>query len=249
MNLKSACKIAIIIMTISILLAMTGYALIYTQIRLHQSHSININFVARILAFLLQPESLAFLLRAGGFLAFLLAFITQPKELSSNSLIFFVLTGILILLGTLITAASSLGLIHTDYQYFGFPLFVLIMAVHGFLFLSGLCLSIFIFLQARKAQAAKFIAIIILGINLILCVLLSINVVVRHLQDWNTPSIIYCISVLATSLGHLANLVAVIIFMLAFVKHRPWPPEAGVLDPSPVPAPVLSAEEPLPGEE
>jgi hypothetical protein len=48
------------------------------------------------------------------------------------------------------------------------------------------------------------------------------------------------------SFGYLAILAAELLFLLAWLKQKPLPPEAGVIDPSPEPVPTLSTKAELP---
>ncbi|MHC5179993.1 MAG: hypothetical protein ACYSOS_05655, partial [Planctomycetota bacterium] len=95
MNLKTTCKIALVITLVSVLLTMAGHVLIYLPALIRHLH-FSIIFNAGL-------GLLASLLKSGGFALFLLALLQRLKNPVANTTPLIALAGILVLLGTLIS--------------------------------------------------------------------------------------------------------------------------------------------------
>ncbi|MHC5147062.1 MAG: hypothetical protein ACYSOK_08220, partial [Planctomycetota bacterium] len=100
MNLKTTCKIALVITLVSILLATAGHALIYLPVMIKHFH---ISMVLNAGLGLLHT-----LLKSGGFALFLLALLQRLKNPVANTTPLIALAGILVLLGTLISMGMSM---------------------------------------------------------------------------------------------------------------------------------------------
>ncbi|MBL7215944.1 MAG: hypothetical protein ISS71_09730 [Phycisphaerae bacterium] len=238
MNLKAACKTAISVILLSILLIMVGYVLVYIPMVMRHFHwGVIENAIVEILKYLLEPA---------GFLVFLLAFTARLRHQSTNLKILFVFAGIHVLLGTLISTTSSLRYTGALPEYFGSLGTVFYMTIYGLILISGLCLSTFIFFQADRTLAVKPLARTILIANLFICGFIIINSIVY--RPWNKPSIIYMIGSIAMTFGYLAKLSALLIFLLAWLKQNPSPPQAAAPAPNPEPLLVLSDERDIPEE-
>ena len=234
MNLKNACFIALIMAAISIGLTLLGQGLVYLQVFQHGVHwQISTNIFTGVLAGWL---------RTGGLLVFLLAMMAWLKNPESNAKTLFVLAGILVLLGSLIGLGMSL--MHSVGLHGHLPLFqfMLRMATQLFSFLASLCMSAFAFTMAGRASSAKSPAAVTLAAEVVLGGLVLITTVSNFSQYFSGTNYIHIAGSFAMSLGYFIQLAAVLIFLLAFLKHRPWPPMAGVENSSPDPLPTLSAE-------
>ena len=238
MNLKTACIIAFILMAVSILLYMGGSVLFYAMLFSHQVHVGS--FISPVISVL------TFFILSGGFILLLIAImnrLNKPDSGGAQSL--FILAGGLILLATLINLANmaitSVSLFqHLPRTQFFHYLYMVIPS-----FLANLTLGLFAITQAGNISGKSFAAVTLI-LHVILLAIVLINVVRNLPNSFIHSGLIQNISNAAMSLGSLAHLAAIIFFLLMFLMHRPWPPQAEVLDPSPEPLPVLSAEAPLP---
>ena len=234
MNLKTTCKIALVITLVSILLTLLGTALIHLPMLIRYFHfSMLINAVVGLLTALL---------RAGGVGLFLLALLPRFKDPAANTKALVVLAGVLVLLGTLIGAAHSMMHIGALYKHLPFARFILHAATTGFYFLSGACMGMLILTQTGGRSPAKPLAAVTLATTLILCGLMIASYAMHFSQYSNNPSILMFLGTAAMSFGYLTILAAELLFLLAWLKQKPQPPEAGVIDPSPEPIPTLAAE-------
>ena len=236
MNLKSACKTALVLVMVSIILKLIGSALFYIPAIVKDFGGSTIIFLCTMAATTLLP----FILQTAGLFIFFIAFMKSLKKITTDPTIAFILAGILILLGSLITAAFPMR--HISFSN------IKLMLTFGIIFLSGLSLSIFIFTLIKKALSAKPLAAVTLGINLASCGLMIVNQL-TFLQAWSQDNILYPISMTISLLSYLSHQAAIFLFLLTFLKHRPWPPMAGVADDSPDPVPTLSEHASVPEEE
>ncbi|MHC5164589.1 MAG: hypothetical protein ACYSOI_04395 [Planctomycetota bacterium] len=124
MNLKTTCKIALVITLVSVLLTMAGHVLIYLPALIRHLH-FSIIFNAGL-------GLLASLLKSGGFALFLLALLQRLKNPVANTTPLIALAGILVLLGTLISMGMSMMHIGMLYKHFPFARFLLHAATTGF---------------------------------------------------------------------------------------------------------------------
>ena len=227
MNLKTTCKIALVITLVSVLLTMAGHVLIYLPALIRHLH-FSIIFNAGL-------GLLASLLKSGGFALFLLALLQRLKNPVANTTPLIALAGILVLLGTLISMGMSMMHIGMLYKHFPFARFLLHAATTGFYFLSGACMGMLILTQISGRSLAKPLAAVTLLVTIILGGLIFISY-------GTNAGIFRSIGSAAMSFGYLAILAAELLFLLAWLKQKPLPPEAGVIDPSPEPIPTLAAE-------
>lgn len=228
MNLKSVCKTALVLVIVSIILKLIGSALFYIPAIVENFGGSTIIFIATIAATTLLP----FILQTAGLFIFFIAFMKLLNKITTNPTVAFILAGTLIFLGSLIAIVFPMR--HINFSH------IKLMLTFGTIFLSGLSLSIFIFLQVKKALSTKPLAAVTLGINVASCGLMIINQLTL-LQAWSQDNILYPISMTISLLSYLSYQAAIFLFLLAFLKHRPWPPTAGVADASPDPLPTLSA--------
>ncbi|MHC5191835.1 MAG: hypothetical protein ACYSOP_06600 [Planctomycetota bacterium] len=231
MNLKTTCKIALVITLVSVLLTMAGHVLIYLPALIRHLH-FSIIFNAGL-------GLLASLLKSGGFALFLLALLQRLKNPVANTTPLIALAGILVLLGTLISMGMSMMHIGMLYKHFPFARFLLHAATTGFYFLAGAGMGMLILTQISGRSLAKPLAAVTLLVTIILGGLIFISY-------GTNAGIFRSIGSAAMSFGYLAILAAELLFLLAWLKQKPQPPEAGVIDPSPEPVPTLSTKAELP---
>ena len=231
MNLKTTCKIALVITLVSVLLTMAGHVLIYLPALIRHLH-FSIIFNAGL-------GLLASLLKSGGFALFLLALLQRLKNPVANTTPLIALAGILVLLGTLISMGMSMMHIGMLYKHFPFARFLLHAATTGFYFLAGAGMGMLILTQISGRSLAKPLAAVTLLVTIILGGLIFISY-------GTNAGIFRSIGSAAMSFGYLAILAAELLFLLAWLKQKPLPPEAGVIDPSPEPVPTLSTKAELP---
>ena len=234
MNLKTACQTAMVIMLVSIPLNLLGYILIYGLMMIEH---FQLSTVASALVGLL-----AFLLQAGGFLLFLAAILPRFKNPATNTKALVALAGILVLLGGLISIAQSGFHIFALYQHHSLLQFISYVAIFGCAFLSSLCVGIFILTQTGVTSSAKGLAAAALVVTLVLYGLVISSYIINFSQYFNIHSIRISLGSAFMSLGYLVKEAAVLLFLFAWLKHDPSPPEAGVIEPSPEPVPTFSAE-------
>ncbi|MHC5088588.1 MAG: hypothetical protein ACYSOT_03155, partial [Planctomycetota bacterium] len=144
-----------------------------------------------------------------------------------------------VLLGTLISMGMSMMHIGMLYKHFPFARFLLHAATTGFYFLAGAGMGMLILTQISGRSLAKPLAAVTLLVTIILGGLIFISY-------GTNAGIFRSIGSAAMSFGYLAILAAELLFLLAWLKQKPLPPEAGVIDPSPEPVPTLSTKAELP---
>ncbi|MHC4291533.1 MAG: hypothetical protein ACYSU8_10665 [Planctomycetota bacterium] len=240
MNLKNISKIAVVVILLSIPLTLIGHVIIHIPMltqHFHLQNLINIGLTILIL-----------LLESSGFAIFLMAFMKQfsrPME-ASNGL--FIIAVILILLGAIISMGLNVMVAVGSYKHLEFSRFVLYTVMWVLAPLSAVFLSMFVFTQMRNSPAAKLMAVLALGTTFTLLGLSIISCILTP-EMFTHGKLLYIIGMVIMWMGYFIKNAAIILFLLAYLAQRPLPPQSGVVDPSPEPAPVLSAEEPLPGEE
>jgi len=238
MNLKNACFITLVIALTSILLTIGGYVIFYATLFIEHFNIPNlINAVVAILVLLLE---------SGGFIIFLMAMMNRLRNPDANTGTLFVLAAILILLGALIGIGTSLIHAVGIYRYFAILRFMFYMGLYLFGFLAHLCLGILALTQSSAASSGKSPAALALACFLVLFSLSIVNHAICFQQSFQDENLIRTVGFILMSLGGITNRVAVIFFLLMFLKHRPWPPMATVEDLPPEPLPTLSAEVDLP---
>ena len=205
MKIESPYKTALIITLLSILLITLGYPMFLMFISGHFHFSLIENTITGLLKLLLQPI---------GFLIFLLAFTIQPGNPSESTKMLFVISSIHIFFGTVFATTNSLTFIGIHDNYYQQVLHLTTLSLS---FLSGLCLSIFVFLQYKGALPPKKLSKAIVVFNLI--VLLSTIIYSYAFRYWPAEDILYCISSILPILGFFAYLAAVILFFLAWKKQ------------------------------
>lgn len=213
MNLKTACKIALIVTVVSIPLTLLGYALLYFPILTKHFHYSNlINAVIGQLTVLMQ---------AGGFALFMLAVLPRLKDPAANTGGLVVLAGILVLLGTLISTAQCS--MHSAQLYKHLPLLksLLYITLYGAAFLSGLCLSIFILAQIGGTCSSKALAVTTLVFTLILCGL----IIARQVIYFGFFGILSFLGLMAMLSGSMTRLLATALFLFAWIKQKALPTE------------------------
>jgi hypothetical protein len=238
MNLKTACIIALAIMLFSILLTIGGSVLFYTM--LFAGHYSVRAFMSPAISLLLS------LILTGGIILLLMATLTRlnnPDSGGAQSL--FSVAGVLILLATLIHlaiwATTSFSLFqHLPRAQFFHYLYMTIPT-----FLANLTLGLFAITLAGNASG-KFLAAVTLLLHVFVLAFVLIQTAGSLSSNFNNFGIIQNIGYSAMTLGSWGILAAIILFLLMFLMHRPWPPMARVEDSSPDPLPTLSAHAPLP---
>ena len=180
---------------------------------------------------------------------FLLALLPRFKDPAANTKALVVLAGVLVLLGTLIGTAHSMMHSIGMYQHLPFVRFIFYMVMYLFVFLSGLCLGAFILTQTGGGPSAKGLAAAALATTLILCGLIAISYAMHFSQNFNLDRIQHSVGWAAMAFGYLTMLGAGVLFLFSWLKQKPLPPEAGVIDPSPEPIPTLSEQADCPEQE
>jgi hypothetical protein len=209
MKLKHACQISTVIIAISMLLMLAGQAATYFPIFRNNFHMSNVVNMILPLA--------ASLLRFGGILLFLMAFASQLKT-SRSQFEVIIAGGIMVLLGTLISTGSTVTLIVFMFKHYGLLRFITFTTSNGLGFLSGLVLSIFIFVQQKHTSAAKGLATVTIALILALLVFLAINVgiyAISYFENQNGKQIFaYVLGVVSRT----GEKVAILVFMFAFLN-------------------------------
>jgi hypothetical protein len=209
MKLKHACQISTVIVVVSMLLMLAGQAVTYFPIFRNNFHMSNVvNMILPLSASLLQ---------FGGILLFLMAFASQLKT-SRSQFEVIIAGGIMVLLGTLITTGTTMTHIVYLFKHYGLLRFISFMTSNGLLFLSGLVLSIFIFVQQKHTSAAKGLAATTIALTLALLVFLVINVGIFIFGPSQGHRGMNIFGYVLNIAGYTGKMVAVLVFMFAFLN-------------------------------
>ena len=261
MNLKAACKTAIILSIVSFILIVFGQLFgaltaFFKSTAAHNGWSSTPN-ASNIAFFFMRLQISFFYLLAPGlgtaaFIILLSGFIKQQHNPQANVNKRHIAAAILFGIVTLFMTWRTIGLIwltieHTNHLSF--------QQVLSFLWsltatLSVITLCIFAAASTKKIFAQKLALFsTVFHILLIIVTLAGAGNTLHHFitSDYyqnagEIPTVLWIASFICGRGGLLLSKAAILLFLLAWLIQKPQPPEAGVIDSSPEPIPTLSAE-------
>ena len=239
MNLKNASVIALILIIASTLLIICGSILYFTSML---KDNINLQTLTSVFASILPVPfgSLGVVL----LLSAVISRLSKPDSGLGSTLA--VLAGVLILLCALITIITCITNAFPLYRYLPLGRFLYYMAANFFGIASNLTLGIFAFTISGRSSG-KVLALLALISHVAILLINLGNVAISFGQSFAQRDFLVNLGSMGMILGSFGIPIAIIFFLLMFLKQKPWPPMADVKGWSPEPLPTLNAQAPLPG--
>lgn len=239
MNLKNASTIALILIIVSTLLYVSGSILYFTLIL---KDNINLSTLSSVFASILPVP-----FRSLGVVLLISAVISRlSKPDSGLGSTLAILAGVLILLCTLFTTITSIINVVPLYRHLPLSRFLYYMVANFFGIASGLTLGIFAFTISGRSSG-KALALLALITHVAILLINLGNIAISFGETFAQHDFVINLGSMGMILGGIGTSIAIIFFLLVFLKQKPWPPMADVKDWSPEPLPTLSAQAPLPG--
>lgn len=258
MNIKSACKTAIILSIVSMTLKVFGQSfstlMIVSQMQQHNGGPYLPSFLMLVLHAFWNVLSPALLI--AGFITLLSAYLKQHNDLQANIRSRSVTAAVLMGIGGLLIAFQAISFLNTilrhpipvNFQY------MLSFAWYAISIVSVIALCLFAITMLNKScsKIPAVTAVICYLLHIVLMIFFLGNTVYQGLGSDSSQffgelfTVFWFASSVFSFTGGFCWLAAVLMFLFAWPKQKPWPPHTDVLRPNPQPSPILSAEQSLP---
>ena len=264
MNLKAACKTAIILSIVSFILIVFGQLfsslmVFWPKISSHNgwaatpntsNMSLFIMWLTHAFFYLLSPALLI-----TGFITLLSGIRKQQHDAYGSNKKQSIIAAVLFGLAALVIACRTVNFVWIIFRHapsLNFQ-YGLSLVWHLIATLCAITLCIFAAVSVKRlnSKTPTLLAVIfhcllavigIAGIGNTLFFLTSAGA--QHIGSVRTVFVFA--SLVCNQSGTFLRLAAILLFLFAWLKQKPQPPEAGVIDPSPEPVPTLSTKAELP---